>query len=178
MSSFVLDPRKDLQEQLRPSVHTKMSTLMRPHFQNRSETSSPTSMVTSDHELKRRKDAFIPLTPKEFRQKAHDEERLSLASSSSSPSSTRRSPVPSHSSPATSRSSPLSPSPSSPVFTRLSDPKQFSGVYRRRSMTPGTSINHATSLSMKGGCRTFFPLCHSLMQYLFPSSFHRQRIHF
>ena len=38
-NNFVFDPTKDLQEQLRSSLHVKMKNLMRPNLQRSTETS-------------------------------------------------------------------------------------------------------------------------------------------
>jgi hypothetical protein len=72
MSAFTVDPNKDLQEQLRPSLHVKMSNLMRPNLKGWTETSSPTTMIMTTREEDRRKDRFIPTSPEEFRNKHKD----------------------------------------------------------------------------------------------------------
>ena len=45
-NQFVFDPTKDLQEQLRSSLHVKMKNLMRPNLQRSTETSTPSTMVS------------------------------------------------------------------------------------------------------------------------------------
>ena len=179
MSSFVFDPNKDLQEQLRSSLHVQMASLMRPNFQKSTHTTSPTTMIHSGAEKKRRRNSFVPTTPQEFRQenglvrtkekeeKKHDNNyrhrRGSLVVNVSK--EMIRSSNDGGSSPRSSRSTPPTPK----VFARLSDPTQFSGIYRRRALnsdgTPTTNKNmnqfscKAMSLINQQGRSVVFSAC-------------------
>jgi hypothetical protein len=169
MSAFTVDPNKDLQEQLRPSLHVKMSNLMRPNLKGWTETSSPTTMIMTTREEDRRKDRFIPTSPEEFRNKHKDRNkrrgrrrrrRESIAINLSSPlshSTTFRSLSNLETTPYSAFLSTKSSRSASPVFDRLSDPKQYTGIYRRRNeiqvnddgtIVKDTNINHFTETTL------------------------------
>ena len=165
-ASFKLDPKRDLQEQLRPSLHVKMSTLMRPDLQRSTETSTPTTLCSTPKEVRRRRQSFIPLDPTEFRAlKAEQEQKTSFkgGTTNNQKNKTRRSSVvvnlsvnsPSSSSSTNNKNRKMNKrNDSPPVFDRLASPLNFTGVYRRRSILPdGTptkdkSMNQSTEMSL------------------------------